>query len=671
MSNNPQGEARPLGEARPQGEAQTEVRQQTDFRSAVEGSGTPIMMVDRDLVITYFNNATRRLVEKNIDEFRRAIPSISLERLLGTCIDEFHAKPEYQRRILSDPSNLPYQADIQVGSLTFELNITAIRDGGGQYVGNNLEWSDVTESRAQSTKAASLFSMIDRAASFFMMCDRDFKITYCNPAVVEMLAQYQGELRKLFPGFDVRKLVGTCIDIFHKRPEHQRQLLSDTSRQPYKTELKVAGLEFGLNLTALLDAEGNHIGNAVEWADYNARATYSSQVTLLIDAFKAGNLSYRAELDKLDDVYRPMMEGIHEVIEAIVEPIQEASQVLDEVAQRNLTVSVKGDYQGDHAKIKDSLNTAVNNLAESLSQVNQAASQVASASGQISSGSQAMAQGSSEQASTLEEISSSLQEVSSMTKQNTANAQEARGLTEAANTATGKGVENMGRLSEAIERIKASSDETSKIVKTIDEIAFQTNLLALNAAVEAARAGDAGRGFAVVAEEVRNLAMRSADAAKSTSGLIEESVKNAESGVTMNAEVLASLKEINAQVEKVAQVTTEIATASEQQNEGIEQVTTAVEQVNEVTQQGAANAEESAATAEELTSQAEELLGLVATFKLDEQNQQGRPTYTNGRTVAGAPRPGVAPNLLPSHVEAGRRAARPQTPAEKIPFEDF
>ncbi|MEE8586704.1 MAG: methyl-accepting chemotaxis protein, partial [Acidobacteriota bacterium] len=392
---------------------------------------------------------------------------------------------------------------------------------------------------------------------------------------------------------------------------------------------------------------------------------------LLIEAMKAGDLSYRADLEKLDDQSRPMVEGVHEVIEAIVEPIQEASQVLDQLAQRDLTARVTGDYQGDHAKIKESLNTAIDNLAESLSQVNQSASQVASASGQISSGSQAMAQGSSEQASTLEEISSSLQEVSAMTKQNTANAQEARGLTEAANAATGKGVENMGRLSEAIERIKASSDETAKIVKTIDEIAFQTNLLALNAAVEAARAGDAGRGFAVVAEEVRNLAMRSADAAKSTSGLIEESVKNAESGVAMNAEVLASLKEINSQVEKVAQVTTEIAAASEQQNEGLEQVNTAVEQVNEVTQQGAANAEESAATAEELTSQAEEMLGLVATFKLDEQNQQGRQSYTNGRTVAGAPRAGVAPNLFPGNVEGGRRAARPNTPSQQIPFKKF
>ncbi len=171
----------------------------------------------------------------------------------------------------------------------------------------------------------------------------------------------------------------------------------------------------------------------------------------------------------------------------------------------------------------------------------------AAASGQISSGSQSLSQSSSEQASALEEISSSLQ-----TKQNTSNAQEARRLSEAARTSTLKGVDSMQRLSAAMDQIKASSDSTAKIVKTIDEIAFQTNLLALNAAVEAARAGDAGKGFAVVAEEVRNLAMRSAEAAKNTSTLIEESVHKAEGGVSINQEVLKNLQEINEHTNKLA-----------------------------------------------------------------------------------------------------------------------
>jgi methyl-accepting chemotaxis protein len=174
----------------------------------------------------------------------------------------------------------------------------------------------------------------------------------------------------------------------------------------------------------------------------------------------------------------------------------------------------------------------------------------------------------------------------------------------------------MTRLSTAIDQIKVSSDATAKIVKTIDEIAFQTNLLALNAAVEAARAGDAGKGFAVVAEEVRNLAMRSAEAAKNTAEMIEEAVLNAESGVALNQEVRTNLEEITGQVQQVSAVMVEITAASEQQREGIDQITTAVEQMSQVTQETSANSEEAASAAEELSGQAQEMQSLVAAFRL-------------------------------------------------------
>jgi len=212
----------------------------------------------------------------------------------------------------------------------------------------------------------------------------------------------------------------------------------------------------------------------------------------------------------------------------------------------------------------------------------------------------------------------------------------------------------MKRLSEAIDKIKVSSDSTAKIVKTIDEIAFQTNLLALNAAVEAARAGDAGKGFAVVAEEVRNLAMRSADAAKNTANMIEESVKNAEGGVSINQEVLRNLTEINSQVNKVSAVMAEIAAASEQQSQGVEQVNTAVEQMNTVTQQVAANAEESASAAEELSGQSEEMKGMVGAFRLtNASNSTFRPTRHERRH---APAPG--PKMTKASIQSAP-AARP------------
>ena len=190
-------------------------------------------------------------------------------------------------------------------------------------------------------------------------------------------------------------------------------------------------------------------------------------------------------------------------------------------------------------------------------------------------------------------------------------------MSEATLTRVAEGRASMGRLSTAIDNIKSSSDQTARIVKTIDEIAFQTNLLALNAAVEAARAGDAGRGFAVVAEEVRSLAIRSAEAARVTAALIEGSVTNAQDGVVYNAEVLAKLGEIDAEVHRVVAIVAEIAASGEQQRDGVQQISSAVEQLNNVTQQVAANAEESASASEELAGQAVMLAEMVGTFRLE------------------------------------------------------
>lgn len=255
-----------------------------------------------------------------------------------------------------------------------------------------------------------------------------------------------------------------------------------------------------------------------------------------------------------------------------------------------------------------SITKVLNRIVSALSE---GAEQVASASGQVSSASQSLAEGATEQAAGLEETSSSLEEMASMTKQNAYNAQQANTLASEARKAADNGTESMTRMNEAIQEIQKSSDETAKIIKVIDEIAFQTNLLALNAAVEAARAGEAGKGFAVVAEEVRNLAMRSAEAAKNTANMIEESVKNSQNGVDIATEVGKVLEEIVQGIGKTTDLVSEIAAASQEQAQGIDQVNTAVAQMDKVTQQNAANAEESASASEELTAQAESMNEVV------------------------------------------------------------
>jgi methyl-accepting chemotaxis protein len=370
-----------------------------------------------------------------------------------------------------------------------------------------------------------------------------------------------------------------------------------------------------------------------------------------------GNLAERGNAVQFKGGYREIIQGVNDTLDAVIGPVNEAASVLEKVAQRDLTARVTGNSRGDFAKIKDALNLAVKNLDETMSQVSMVTEQVTSAAGQISSGSYSLSQGATTQASSLEEVSSALQEMSAMTKQNATNATAARGLSEGARTSAERGVDSMKRLVDAIDKIKSSSDKTAKIVKTIDEIAFQTNLLALNAAVEAARAGDAGKGFAVVAEEVRSLAMRSAEAAKNTADLIEESVKNAEGGVTINHEVMQNLVEINEQVNKVSEVMAEIAAASEQQSHGVDQVNTAVEQVNLVTQQTASNAEESASAAEELASQAEEMKGVVSSFSLTRvKGLMSRPAVKIPKEAAVVARKKV--NSPATHLPKAEKSAR-------------
>jgi len=332
-----------------------------------------------------------------------------------------------------------------------------------------------------------------------------------------------------------------------------------------------------------------------------------------------GNLNITIEARDNKDEINPAIKQTVEALRGLI--IEDGGIVLQAAASKDLSKRLQREYKGDYFKMKENINTLIDSLNQALLQVAQGAEQVSSASQQISAGSQSLAQGANQQASSLEEVSSSLEEMSSMTKQNAENANQAKSLATEANNNAAQGKHAMARMSESINKIKVSSDQTAKIVKTIDEIAMQTNLLALNAAVEAARAGEAGRGFAVVAEEVRNLAQRSADAAKNTANMIEESVKNAEEGVSIATDVAKSFESIASSNAMVDGLIAEIATASQEQSQGIDQVNSAVAQMDKLTQQNAANSEESASAAEELSSQSEELQSMVAQFQLNGNGQ--------------------------------------------------
>jgi methyl-accepting chemotaxis protein len=395
---------------------------------------------------------------------------------------------------------------------------------------------------------------------------------------------------------------------------------------------------------------------------------------MLAQAAIDGKLATRADASKHQGDFAAIVKGVNDTLDAVIIPINEAAEVMKATANQDMTKRVTGNYKGDLHEFKENINLAIDNLDRALSNVAAAVVQFNSAANQISSGSQALAEGASVQASSLEEVSSSLEEMSSMTKLNAENANQAKGLAVGARDTAVQGNEAMVRMSTAVNEIKKSSDQTAKIVKTIDEIAFQTNLLALNAAVEAARAGEAGKGFAVVAEEVRNLARRSAEAAKNTADMIETSVKHADGGVRISEEVAKALREIVEGAGKVNNLIVEIASASEEQTKGIDQVNIAVGEMNRVTQQNAANSEESASSAEELNSQAEELSGVIGSFSLSNTTAtKAKPksaTQAQGAWQGGAGHAPAPQQTTKAKETTGKKAAKAPRPEEVIPLDE-
>ncbi|MBH24960.1 MAG: hypothetical protein CMH57_10995 [Myxococcales bacterium] len=520
---------------------------------------------------------------------------------------------------------------------------------------------------------ARMRSLIENSPLGVMTCDihDEFRINYANPAVFNVLNTFRDHL-PIRPD----EVVGKSIDIFHKRPEHQRRLLSDPANLPCETRLTMGDEVVALTVYALYDDSGKYTGPAVAWelvteearqekrdqalkrsvarlqeslqalshGDLNAhideafteemeqtRQDVNNIVSVLqrfmrgfqelTRSHQNGRLSERASTQGLEGGFADLMSQVNDMLDAILQPVRELQGSLSSLSDGDLTRLITTTYQNDHALLTEAYNVSVKSLGGVIGEVRGSVGQISTASQEISSASQQVSEGASAQAAAIEEISAQMTDLTNKTRRNADDAGKANVLVEQAHSHASRGDVEMQKMLSAMNDINDASENISNIIKVIDDIAFQTNLLALNAAVEAARAGVHGKGFAVVAEEVRNLAARSAKAAKETTDLIKGSTQKVHQGTSIAHNTAEALSAIVESVTEVSSLIGRIADASGEQAEGIGQVHLGLEQINQVTQSNTAGAEQGAAAARQLFEQVGTLKRKLEHFKLIEKGQ--------------------------------------------------
>jgi methyl-accepting chemotaxis protein len=456
---------------------------------------------------------------------------------------------------------------------------------------------------------------LDMSTNSVMVANAEGRIIYCNAAVIDMMRHAEADIRRELPDFRADSILGADFDRFHRNPSHQRNLLASLN-SPKRSQIKIGGRTFSLVASPIVGQAGARLGTVVEWLDRTSEVAIEQEVSEIIEAAAAGDFSRRIVCDDKHGFFLKLSGGVNRLLEANSQALEEVGRMLAALAEGDLTRKIETPYQGLLAKLKDDANSTVDNLQEIVLSIKQATDAINTAALEIANGNQDLSARTEEQASSLEQTASSMEQLTGAVRQNAEHAARANELAGTAQRVAEQGGEVVGQVVHTMNAIQQSSKRIADIIGVIDSIAFQTNILALNAAVEAARAGEQGRGFAVVATEVRNLAQRSAGAAKEIKALITDSATNVSAGNKLVDRAGTTMTEIVASIQHVARLMADISSASREQGAGIEQVGRAISQIDEVTQQNAALVEQAAAAAESLQEQAMSLSGAVSVFRV-------------------------------------------------------
>ncbi len=566
--------------------AEAKPQSNIDFEQLVQNASMRIIVADKNFKIVYMNPAS----VETLRQLQHLLPC-RVEDIIGQSIDIFHAKPEDQRRLLSNPKNLPHHAEIQLGPEILDLNVTALRDAEGNYSGVMVNWDRITEKKQLEERQDDLAAQMEAIGR------------------TNLIIQFKPDGTVITANDNFLKAMGYSLNEIQGR--HHRILCDDELTQSSEYREFWAKLQRGEYVAD--DFKRIARGGREVWirAAYNPICNRNGEVikvvkfaTDITSAVIAQNETLRNQAEQ------------RAAAEDLRNRVTELTTIVEAIANGDLTQNLEQNGSDDLSRLVASVRLMSKDLRELIGQVIESANQQNEGAHAIAESSQNLSETAQTQAASVEEMSASVEDLLASIHVISENASVARQQADSTAGLAKSGGDSVNEAVASMKLIQKSSEQINDIIQVISEIASQTNLLALNAAIEAARAGEHGLGFAVVADEVRKLAERSSLAAKEITQLIKESTRRVAEGAQLSEKVGHSLHAIVQAVEQTAAGIATIAESTETQAESAKEVQVAIRSVGRTTESNAAGAEEMAASAEELGAQASTLRDLVARFKV-------------------------------------------------------